>query len=149
MVKRAQQAIVRGFVRRVGQAREQREEPPAGWRRAVVLQAIFRAMPRRLDRRRIQGEEAVVEWRVRDGEGGVDIWTLRIEDGSACIRRGGAERPRLRIEADTGDFFALAAGQADGMKLWTNGDLTVEGDLLYAARLAGMFRVPRRRSGGG
>lgn len=140
-------AAVRTFVRAVGRARAQDAKAPRGLRRRLVLGAIFRAMPRQLDPRRAAGEEGVVEWRIRDGEGGVDIWTLTVADGRARVRRGGADRPRTRIEMHTGDFLAAATGNVDAMRLWTTGRVQIDGDLFFAGTLAGMFRVPRPRSG--
>lgn len=137
--------IARSFVRRVAKAREEGRPAIGGWRRRALLGAIFRLMPRQIDRRRAQGLDAVVEWRVRDGEGGVDLWTLRLQDGRASVRRGGAERPRTRIELSTGDFLALAAGQADGVELFLDKRVEIEGDLMFAPQLASLFRVPRRR----
>ena len=138
---------VRAFVTRVGRARAKQERSPRGLRRRVVLSAIFRAMPRQLDRRRAaaSGEEGTVEWRIRDGEGGVDIWTLTVADGRAKTRRGGADRPRTRIEMHTGDFFAAATGNADALELWTQGRIQIDGDIWFAGTLADMFRVPRGR----
>jgi hypothetical protein len=109
-----------------------------------MLSIIFRAMPRRLNRPRAAGVEAVVEWRVRDGEGGVDIWTTKIADGEALVRRGGAERPRTRIELGTGDFLALVTGNANGPDLLLAGRVQIDGDLFFAAQLASLFRAPRR-----
>jgi SCP-2 sterol transfer family protein len=117
--------------------------PPRGLRRRLLLATIFRAMPRRVDPRRAAGADAVVEWRIRDGEGGVDIWTTTFADGRCRARRGGAERPRMRIELGTGDFLALVTGNADGPALFFAGRIQIEGDLMFAGRLASMFHVVR------
>jgi alkyl sulfatase BDS1-like metallo-beta-lactamase superfamily hydrolase len=133
----------RAFVRAVGRAQSAGKPAPEGLRRRLMLATVFRAMPRRLDRRRARGVDAAVEWRITDAEGGVDIWTLTIADGHASVRRGGAERPRTRIELSTGDFLALATGHANGPELLFDGRLQLEGDMLFAGSLATMFRVPR------
>ncbi|GAC1436002.1 MAG: hypothetical protein NVSMB51_06510 [Solirubrobacteraceae bacterium] len=138
-------AATRAFVRAVGRARAQGTPPPAGLRRRIVLGTIFRVMPRQVDRRRAARVRGVVEWRIRDEKDGVDIWTTRFEDGRCTVRRGGAARPRTKIEVGTGDFFALATGNANGAELLFEGRLKIEGDLWFAAKLAGVFRVPRRR----
>ncbi|HVS29287.1 MAG TPA: hypothetical protein VHE14_07020, partial [Solirubrobacteraceae bacterium] len=100
-------SATRAFVRAVGRARAEGQPAPSGLRRRILLATIFRAMPRQIDARRAAEIEAVVEWRIRDGEGGVDIWTMTISESRCRVRRGGAERPRTRIELGTGDFFAL------------------------------------------
>jgi len=138
-------SATRAFVRAVGRARAAGDPPPAGLRRRVVLATIFRALPRQIDQGRARDVEAVVEWRIRDGAGAVDIWTTTIADGGCTVRRGGAERPRTRIEMGTGDFFALVTGNANGAQLLFDGRIQIEGDLVFAGALAGMFRVPRRR----
>lgn len=142
--RRAARSAARGFVGAVGRARERGTPPPAGLRRRVLLAAIFRAMPRVADRRRAaRVEDAAVEWRVRDGDGGVDIWTVTIADGRCRVRKGGAERPRTRIELGTADLLALAAGHAEGPDLWLDGRVQIDGDVMFAATFAGLFRPPR------
>lgn len=138
--------VTRAFVRAVGRRREEGAPAIGGLRRRVVLAAVFRVMPRQVDRRRASRHDAVIEWRIRDGTGAVDIWTLTLDGGRCSTRRGGAERPRTRIEVDTGDFLALVTGNADGFALWSTGRLQVEGDVIFAATLGSMFRVPRHRA---
>jgi hypothetical protein len=138
--------VTRAFVGAVARGTEAGAEPPRGLRRRIILTTIFRAMPRQLDRRRAKKVDAVVEWRIADGEGGVDIWTTTIRDGRCRVRRGGAEKPRTRIETGTGEFLALVTGNASGPSLWMNGHLRIEGDVMFAGALASMFRAPRGRS---
>lgn len=144
MASRPARAATRAFVRAVGRARAEGAPAPRGLRRRVVLETIFRAMPRQVDRTRAAREDGVVEWRIRDGEGGVDIWRMTLEDGRCRVARGGAESPRTRIEMSTGDFFAVVTGNADAMALWLDKRIQIEGDLVFAGTLASLFRVPRR-----
>jgi hypothetical protein len=136
-------ALTRAFVRAVGRSREAGKPPPSGLRRRLLLSIIFRALPRQIDPQRAADTDAVVEWRIRDGEGGVDIWASTIRAGRCRVRRGGAERPRMRVELGTGDFLALVSGNTSGLALFLKGRIQIEGDLLFTGELASLFRVPR------
>jgi putative sterol carrier protein len=117
----------------------------SGWRRRPVLGAIFRQMPRRLDREKTKGVDAVVDWKIRGRpEGGVDHYRLTIKDGKGRVsRRPKDGEPRATLEMDDVDFLRLAGGAAQGPELFMGGKVNVDGDLMFTATLASMFRVPK------
>ena len=41
------------------------------------------------------------------------------------------------------DFLKLVTGNANGPILFTTGKLKISGDLVFAAQIAGMFKIPR------
>jgi hypothetical protein len=106
---------------------------------------VFRALPRAFRPGRAEGVEEAIEFRIRDGQGGVDLWTAHIAEGRCRMRRGAMERPRVKLEMATGDFLALCTGHANGAALLFEGRISVDGDLLFAGEVATMFRAPRPR----
>ena len=115
--------------------------------RELLLAELFRRMPERLRADRGAGLDAVVEWRVtgRPG-GGADRWQLTIHDGRCSLERDGDATPTVAFTIGPLDMLRLASGGANPTKLFVLGRLRVEGDLMLAVRLPGLFAVPR--SGG-
>ena len=121
---------------------------PAGMRglalrgphRAVVLAQIFRAMDSQLDREKAKDIDAVVHWQVGRAP---DRWQLVIADGRCRASRRLDRDPTLTIALDDAQFLQLVTGMAGGPALWTSGKLKLTGDLMLAARMSDLFRVPR------
>jgi putative sterol carrier protein len=112
--------------------------------RRVVLEAIFWQMPRQLDRRLAASADAAVRWQItgRTG-GGEDVFQLEIQDGRCRVIRGEGERtPRLTVTVDGADFVRIATGGADPMRAYFSGQLRLAGDIMAAAKLVSMFRIP-------
>lgn len=119
--------------------------------RRVVLDAIFWQMPRHLDRRRAAGVNASIRWLItgRD-DGEPDVYDLVIAEGRAWVRRGGGEiAPPLTITVDAAELLRVAAGSSNPVNAYFNGKLSLRGDVMQAARLTMLFRIPgdaRKRS---
>jgi putative sterol carrier protein len=117
----------------------------SGWRRRLVLGAIFRQMPKRLDRKRAQGIEAVIDWKLGGARGGgSDHYQVIIRDGNCRVIRRPSEPPRTTLELDAVHFLQLAGGAVQGPELFMSGKLKLHGDVMFAAQLPSLFRVPRR-----
>ena len=104
-------------------------------------------MPRYFDRDGAKGVDATVRWRItgRAG-GGADVWDVTIADGRCRVRRGESEaEPRVTITAGAAEFVRLATGNSDPMKAYFNGHIQLGGDVMLAARLQTLFRVPGRQ----
>jgi hypothetical protein len=115
--------------------------------RAAVLTAIFSQMPRRVDRARAAGMDAVVRWRVRlDGHREPETYDLVFTCGRARIERPspGAPDARLTITLRATELLRLATGSLDPMEAYFGGSIELAGDILLAAKLATLFRVPKR-----
>ncbi|MHB8691919.1 MAG: SCP2 sterol-binding domain-containing protein [Solirubrobacteraceae bacterium] len=112
--------------------------------RRLVLDAIFWQMPRHLDRRRAATINASIRWRVSGRrDGGEDVYDLLLDDGRArVIRRGGEVAPRLTITVDGAEFLRVAVGSSNPVNAYLNGKLALRGDVMQAARLTMLFRIP-------
>jgi hypothetical protein len=115
--------------------------------RRMILEGIFWQMPQQLDRRRAVGVDAAVLWRIAGRpDGGTDDFRLVILDGSARTIRGASDAPPppvLTVGMDGVDFLKLISGGLDPMRGYFAGRINLAGDLMFAAKLGSMFRVPK------
>ena len=58
------------------------------------------------------------------------------------IRGGANADPRLTITLDGVDFLRLISGNLDPMKAYFTGRIKLSGDIMVAANLAALFRMP-------
>ncbi len=141
-----------GFGRVVREAPPERLEQlmrsPA---RKPLLDGIFWQMPKQLDRKQAAGVQATIRWCItgRTDEG-VDTYQLEIEHGEAHVIRGlpGSD-PRLTITIDGVEFLRLISGNSDPMQAYFTGRIQLAGDIMIAAKLAQLFRMPGGSSNGG
>jgi putative sterol carrier protein len=112
--------------------------------RRVVLDGIFAQMPRHLDRQRATGVNASIRWKITGrSDGGADIYDLVIAEGRGRVKRGGeALPPRLTITVDAAEFIRVAAGSSNPVNAYFSGKLALRGDVMQAARLTMLFRIP-------
>ena len=116
-----------------------------GPQRRIVLPLIFWVMERRLDGDKAQGLEVVVRWEIADRKGQrVERWQVAIRDGSARVSRTLDAEPSLTLKLDGPTFLDMASGLASAPALFMAGQVVLEGDLMLAARLQSLFRVPGR-----
>jgi putative sterol carrier protein len=136
--------VAKRFARTVAKSSDERlGRLVSGWRRRLVLRGIFSQMPRRLNREQAKNAEAVVDWKIKDAKtDSVDHYQLTIKDGKARVTKHPTDTPRATLEMDTVDFVRLAAGVKQGPELFMSGRLKIEGDLMWTASLASLFRVP-------
>jgi putative sterol carrier protein len=115
--------------------------PPA---RRALLEVIFRQIPRLLDRPRAAGVELAVRVVITHSpSAGADVYDIAVADGEARVTRGSHEPPpSVTITVDGVRFLRLLSGNADPMRAYLSGDLSASGDIMAAARLASLFRVP-------
>jgi len=113
---------------------EQLAEGMASENRAIVLQGIFEQMEEHFDADGAKGTDAIVDWKIFDRpDGGYDHWRIEIAD----------ERPaRVTFRIKPVDFLKLVTGNASGPQMFITGKLKIEGDLMFAARVQGFFRIP-------
>lgn len=111
--------------------------------RDVILAEVFRRMPERLDRERAGDLHAVVEWRILDRPGGgYDRFQVAIQHGTCTVNAQPPDEPRVALTIHPVDFIKLVSGNASGPELLLFGRLEISGDLVLAARLPALFRVP-------
>jgi alkyl sulfatase BDS1-like metallo-beta-lactamase superfamily hydrolase len=112
--------------------------------RRAVLEGIFWQMPQYIDRTRARGVNSSVRWCITGRtDGGIDIYHLEIEEGSCRVIRGSSARDaRLTITLDAAEFLRLATGGSDPMSAYFTGRVALTGDVMMAAKLASLLRIP-------
>ncbi len=120
---------------------------PAG--RKATLDEIFRRMAEHVRPEKAQGASAVVHFKILDRPGGgYDHYEVVLENG-ACTTTDEPERePRVTFRIGPVDFLKLVSGNAAGPTLFMSGKLKIEGDLMFAAQLTSLFRIPSASGGG-
>ena len=116
--------------------------------RRAVLAGIFWRMPRYLDRGRAAGVKAAVLWRIGGHPSGTtDDFRLLIADGRARTSRGSSGEPAIvTMTIDGVDFLKLVTGSLDPMQAYFGGKIELVGDIMFAAKLGGLFRMPLVRA---
>jgi putative sterol carrier protein len=105
------------------------------------LNEVFRRMPEFLDSERTRGLSATIEFRIEDGDAR-DRFLVTIEDGRCEVAREGAALPRATLRLGAVDLLKLATGNASAIGMVLVGRLRVGGDVLFAARVQRLFRIP-------
>jgi putative sterol carrier protein len=114
--------------------------------RDVVLQEVFKRFPDYLDVDRTRGVRAAVKWKLTGrADGAADRYLLLLDNGDCRVEKAGDAKPRVTITMDGADFLKLVTGNANPPMMFMRGRLRVAGDLGFAARLAGFFRIPSAR----
>jgi alkyl sulfatase BDS1-like metallo-beta-lactamase superfamily hydrolase len=115
--------------------------------RRVVLGAIFWQMPRHVDREQARGRRSSIRWRITGRpDAGVDVYQLELADEScAVVRDPKGSEPQLTITVDGAEFLRLATGNSNPMQAYFGGRIALSGDIMLAARLASLFRIPAAR----
>jgi hypothetical protein len=119
--------------------------------RKPILDGIFWQMPKLLDPSQATGVSASIRWCITGRpDGGVDSYQLEIEAGR-CRSVPGPNRPdaRVTITIDGAEFLRLASGNSDPMQAYFKGRMQLTGDIMVAAKLASLFRIPGARPGNG
>ena len=112
--------------------------------RGVVLDGIFQGMVDHFEPSKAEGVEAVIHWNIGGrADGGHDSYEVVIENGSCTYSKEPQREPRLTFTIDGVDFLKLVTGNASGPSMFMFGKLGIEGDLLFAARVQGLFRMPQ------
>ena len=120
------------------------EQLAAGLRanRELILSEVFSRMEEHFRAEQAKGVEAVVEWRITTPDGGHDRWQSVIRDSACRVTKEGEEQPRVTFTVAPVDFIRLVTGNASGPQLFLFGRLKIDGDLMFAARVQGLFSLP-------
>jgi hypothetical protein len=113
--------LAEGFARVVRGAPEERIEQFMHTPiRRVVLDGIFWQMPQHFDGKRAAGVSATIRWCITGRvDGGADVYDLRIADSRCSV-----------------------------MQAYFKRRITLAGDIMLAAKLLALFRIPARRTPG-
>ena len=111
--------------------------------RDVLLGEVFRRFPEQLTAAG-KRQNAVIKWRIGDRpDGGHDRWFVVLRGGGCEVGRDLDLKPRVTLQLGALDFLKVATGNANPVRLYLRRRLKVRGDLLFAARMERLFRVPR------
>ncbi|MBV9473535.1 MAG: SCP2 sterol-binding domain-containing protein [Solirubrobacterales bacterium] len=120
---------------------EQLMESPA---RRLILEGIFWQLPQHFDSSAADGVRSTVRWRITgrpDGE--ADVYAVRIADRRCDVTRGEPESdPQVTITVDGAEFLKLVLGASDPLRAYLGRRLAVEGDVMAAAKLLSLFKLP-------
>ena len=131
------------FARIVREAGDEELAAGIAANRELILGQLFAQMPDFVDGEAAGDLEAVVEWRIGDRpDGGHDRFQIRIAERRATVERDGDAEPAVVYEVGAVDFVRLCADPRLGPQLFLFGRLRVEGDLVLAAQMPGVFRAP-------
>ncbi len=116
--------------------------------RRRVLDGIFWSMPKQLDAEQAVGVTTAIRWEITGrADGEIDTYLLALDNGRARTSKGAdGEPPRLTITMDGVEFLRLVSGNLDPMQAYFKGRIQLAGDIMVAAKLAQLFRMP---GGGG
>jgi putative sterol carrier protein len=109
--------------------------------RGQILDEIFKRMEEHFRAEKAQNVDAVVHFHIT--EGGEDRYELVIRDGSCAVNHPPTGDPRVTLTVDGVSFLKLVTGNASGPELFLRRRLRIKGDLVFAASVPGMFRIPR------
>ena len=119
--------------------------------RRPILDGIFWQMPKQINPKRAAGVTTSVRWCITGrSDGGSDIYKLQIDDGRArTSRETGDETPRLTITVDGAEFVRIATRNSEPMEAYFKGRVLLAGDIMFAATLGSMFKMPGSVNGSG
>jgi putative sterol carrier protein len=134
-----------GFGRVVRDAPPERlEQVMRSAARKAILDGIFWQMPKQLDAKQAAQVNSSIRWCITGrADGAVDTYQLELENGQARVIKGAdGPAPRLTITIDGVDFLRLVSGNLEPMGAYFSGRIQLAGDIMVAAKLASLFRMP-------
>ena len=140
--------VADGFGRVVHNASPERLEQlmrsPA---RKPALDGIFWQMPKQVNADIAKDMTTTIRWRITGRpDDGVDVYQLEVDKGQVKTVKGESGEPKLTVTMDAVEFLKLASGNLDPMQAYFKGRIELTGDIMVAAKLAQLFKVP---GGGG
>ena len=132
------------FARNISSASdEQLAEAMASEMRPTILNEIFSRMEQHFRPDRASNVDAVIHWRIGGGpEGSEDHYEVVVRDGSLHYTDQPAEDPRVTFKMGGATFLRLVTGNASGPMLFMTGKLKIEGDMMFAPQVQGLFTIP-------
>jgi 4-aminobutyrate--pyruvate transaminase len=103
-------------------------------RRVDSVDALFAAMPERFDPERAEGVDVVVQYALTGDGGGT--WVVTIRDGALTIDNVERSDAVVTIRAVADDYLRIVNGDLSGAEAFSTRKLTIDGDLVQAAKLA-------------
>lgn len=111
--------------------------------RDTILRAIFAKMPEYFDPDAAAGTDAVVEWRILGRpDGGHDAFQMSIGRHTCDVAEGSQHEPQVTISIAPVPFVRVVTGKQNPIRLFTYGKLSVQGNLVLAAKVSKFFKIP-------
>lgn len=101
----------------------------------MSLDAIFANMPAALDSAAAAGVDAVIQYDLSSPR------YVTIADGACTVSEGTHDDPRLTITMEEEPLEQLLTGELDGMQAFMTGQIQIDGDMMFAQQIAGLFDV--------
>jgi putative sterol carrier protein len=142
-------ALADGFGRVVRDAPPERLEQlmrsPA---RKAALEGIFWQMPKQVNPEVAKDLTTSIRWCITGrADEGTDVYQLEIDRGNVKTVKGEQGEPKLTVTMDAVEFLKLASGNLDPMQAYFKGQIELAGDIMVAAKLAQMFKLPGGANG--
>ena len=106
-----------------------------------TLKQIFEGMQEAFVPAKAAGVNSTIQYDIDTNEG-TKTWAVAIADGSCKVSEGAATDPRLTLKLALVDFVRLIFNQADGTQLFMTGKMKLQGDMMFAMQMQGMFERP-------
>jgi len=103
----------------------------------MTLPELMAAMPTAFVPEKAKGVDAVFQFSAT-GEGAGD-WAVAIRNGTCTVTPGIAEKPTVTFRISANDLLGMLTGKLNGMSLFMQGRLKVQGDLGLASKFASFF----------
>ena len=104
---------------------------------SMTVTQMFEALPGRFLAENAGDLTRTVQWHITDAEPG--IWAFEINQGKGRLIRGGVTNPDTTLTTTTETWTAITEGRQDPMRAFMTGKLSVEGDMMLAAKLQKLF----------
>jgi putative sterol carrier protein len=120
--------------------------------RKPALDGIFWQMPKQVNPDVAKDMTTTIRWRITGRpDDGVDVYQLEVDKGQVKTVKGESGEPKLTVTMDAVEFLKLASGNLDPMQAYFKGRIELSGDIMVAAKLAQLFKLPGSgdASGGG
>lgn len=112
--------------------------------RHQILDEIFTRMEEHFDPSKSAEVDAIIVFEItgQAEDDTSDKFQVIIKNDTCSTSRELTETQTMYLVLEAADFLRLIAGQTTGMDLYIGGKLKVDGNLLLATRLSGLFLIP-------
>ena len=106
-----------------------------------TLKNIFQGMQEAFAPGKATGVNSTIQYDIETDDG-TKTWSVAIAEGTCTVSEGAATEPRLTLKLSLVDFVRLIFNQADGTQLFMTGKMKLQGDMMFAMQMQGMFDRP-------
>ena len=106
----------------------------------LTVTQLMDKMPEAFLPEKAQGVKALIHFKFTGDQAGE--WNARLADGKCEVSQGApADKATMTLTADSGDYVKLFTGELDAMQAFMQGKLKLAGDLNFAMKMMGMFKI--------